>query len=74
MAFLLNRNAKRNNISLKKTGTIRSSNNARNNALKKLRNTHWSGIVKTVAFIAGKKNPAIQKISIRISIEIKLIK
>ena len=28
--------------------------------------------VKTVAFIAGKKNPAIQKIFIRFSIEIKL--
>ena len=30
--------------------------------------------VKTVAFIAGKKNPAIQKKIIRFSIEIKLKK
>ena len=31
-------------------------------------------VLKTVAFIAGKKNPAIQKIFIRFSIEIKLKK
>ena len=35
---------------------------------------HFSGVLKTVAFIAGKKNPAIQKIFIRFSIEIKLEK
>ena len=29
-------------------------------------------ILKTVAFIAGKKNPAVQKKCIRFSIEIKL--
>ena len=31
-------------------------------------------ILKTIAFIAGKKNPAVQKFYIRFSIEIKLKK
>jgi hypothetical protein len=36
--------------------------------------THFTYSIKTIAFIAGKKNPAIQKFFIRFSIDKKLKK